>query len=287
MSWIIGSCESQIVLNLRPYKTTQTMWEYLKKLYNQTNSARRFQLECEIANYAQGSLSIQEYFSSFQNLWAEFSDIVCATVSQDSLADVLVVHKISKRDQFLMKLRSDFENAHSNLMNRHPSPTLDICFDTSAVNQNVVLTPEMVQQMIVLALSALGFKDQVSGTVIAKGPKVGRLFPLHISIPSSISLACSAIVNKSEDLGQLTYFLGLEVHSNSSGIFLHQHKYTQDLISLVGLQDSMSIDTPLELNVKYHTDEGELLYDPSLYRQIVGSLNYLTITRPDISFAVQ
>ncbi|XP_047260624.1 uncharacterized mitochondrial protein AtMg00810-like [Capsicum annuum] len=88
-------------------------------------------------------------------------------------------------------------------------------------------------------------------------------------------------------LGTLTYFLGLEVHCDSFGVFLNQHKYTQDLISLAGLEDSSSVDTPLELNVKYHREEGDLLPDPTIFRQLVGSLNYLTITRPDISFAVQ
>ncbi|WMV23281.1 hypothetical protein MTR67_016679, partial [Solanum verrucosum] len=45
------------------------------------------------------------------------------------------------------------------------------------------------------------------------------------------------------------------------------------------------VDTPLELNVKYRHAEGDLLPDPILYRQLVESLNYLTITQPDISFA--
>ena len=90
-----------------------------------------------------------------------------------------------------------------------------------------------------------------------------------------------------KDLGHLQYFLGLEVRSTSAGIFLHQHKYIQELIALAGLQDGRSVDTPLEVNVKYRHDEGDFLSDPSLYRQLVGSLNYLTITRPDISFAVQ
>ncbi|XP_047260071.1 uncharacterized mitochondrial protein AtMg00810-like, partial [Capsicum annuum] len=90
-----------------------------------------------------------------------------------------------------------------------------------------------------------------------------------------------------KDLGTLTYILGLEVHRDSSGVFLNQHKYTQDLISLAGLQDSSSMDTPLELNVKYRQEEGDLLPDPTIFRQLVGSLNYLTITMPDISFAVQ
>lgn len=90
-----------------------------------------------------------------------------------------------------------------------------------------------------------------------------------------------------KDLGDLHYFLGLEVCSDSTGIFLHQHKYTTDLISLAGLTSATPVDTPLEVNVKYRRDEGDLLSDPLLYRQLVGSLNYLTITRPDISFAVQ
>ncbi|KAF5475035.1 hypothetical protein F2P56_006882, partial [Juglans regia] len=70
-------------------------------------------------------------------------------------------------------------------------------------------------------------------------------------------------------------------------MLLHQHKYTQDVISLGGLQSGNSVFTPLEVNLKLRQEEGELLSDPSLYRQLVGSLNYLTITRPDISFAVQ
>jgi hypothetical protein len=59
------------------------------------------------------------------------------------------------------------------------------------------------------------------------------------------------------------------------------------LIALAGLQDSSPVDTPLEVNVKFRRDDGDLLPNPTLYRQLVGNLNYLTITRPDISFAVQ
>jgi len=56
---------------------------------------------------------------------------------------------------------------------------------------------------------------------------------------------------------------------------------------MAGLQSANPVDTPLKVNVKYHRDDGDLLLDPLLYRQLVGSLNYLTITRPNISFAVQ
>jgi hypothetical protein len=43
----------------------------------------------------------------------------------------------------------------------------------------------------------------------------------------------------------------------------------------------------MEVNVKYRSEEGDLLADPTMFRQLVGSLNYLTITQPDISFVVQ
>jgi len=68
---------------------------------------------------------------------------------------------------------------------------------------------------------------------------------------------------------------------------VHQHKYALDLIALAGLQDSSPVDTPLEVNVKFQRDDEDLLPNPNLYWQLVGSLNYLTITRPDISCAVQ
>ena len=58
MTWILASVDQLIVFNLRPYKIVKDMWEYLKKVYNQDNTTRRFQLEYDIANYSQGNLSI-------------------------------------------------------------------------------------------------------------------------------------------------------------------------------------------------------------------------------------
>jgi len=91
---------------------------------------------------------------------------------------------------------------------------------------------------------------------------------------------------KMKELGHLTYFLGLEVHYHHEGVFLTQQKYIQDLVQLAGLTNATPVDTPMEVNVKYRRDEGDLLDDPTQYRKLVGSLIYVTITRPDISFAV-
>ena len=128
MSWILGYVDPLIVPNLRPYKFAKTMWEYLLKVYHQGNAACCFQLEYEIASNTQGNLSIQEYFSGFQNLGGEFSNMVYARVPAASLSAVQAIHEQSKRDQFLMKLRHEFEVTHSNLMNQDLSPSLDVCF---------------------------------------------------------------------------------------------------------------------------------------------------------------
>ena len=89
-----------------------------------------------------------------------------------------------------------------------------------------------------------------------------------------------------KDLGPLDYFLGLEVHQSPKGLFLNQHKYTSDLIELADLHESSPVDTPVEVNLKLSKDDGDLQSNLHTYRRLVGSLVYLTITRPDISYAV-
>eukprot|EP00257_Ricinus_communis_P018540 XP_015577285.1 uncharacterized protein LOC107261582 [Ricinus communis] len=91
---------------------------------------------------------------------------------------------------------------------------------------------------------------------------------------------------QTKDLGPAAYFLGIEIFRSSTGYFLSQRKYTKDLISLASLTDEKVMDTPLELNVKYSRTDGEPLSDPALYCNIVGSLVYLTVTKPDIAHAV-
>ena len=74
------------------------MWNYLKKIYNQSNTARRFQLELKLGQLSQGSMSIQEFYSSFENLWAEYTDIVYASVPPEGFIAIQSVHETSKRD---------------------------------------------------------------------------------------------------------------------------------------------------------------------------------------------
>uniref|UniRef100_A0A2N9G6P0 Reverse transcriptase Ty1/copia-type domain-containing protein n=1 Tax=Fagus sylvatica TaxID=28930 RepID=A0A2N9G6P0_FAGSY len=89
-----------------------------------------------------------------------------------------------------------------------------------------------------------------------------------------------------KDLGPLSYFLGLEVSLSSDSYYLTQAKCTSDLISRAGIMDSKIVDTPIEYNNRLNTHDGEPLPDATLYRQLVGSLVYLTVTRPDISYVI-
>ena len=91
---------------------------------------------------------------------------------------------------------------------------------------------------------------------------------------------------KMKDLGHLTYFLGLEISCTQNGIRIKQKKYAEDLLFLAHLTDCKIFDTPLELNSKLRGEEGDHLPDPTIYRRLVGSLIYLTMTRPYISYAV-
>lgn len=84
------------------------------------------------------------------------------------------------------------------------------------------------------------------------------------------------------DLGLMSYFLGLEVSQGKAGIFFSQQKYVNDLLTKFNMKDCNSVTTPMITNHKYCLDDGEEKVDSQLYRSLVGSLLYLTNSRPDI-----
>ncbi|KAL0561798.1 hypothetical protein IC582_002241 [Cucumis melo] len=89
-----------------------------------------------------------------------------------------------------------------------------------------------------------------------------------------------------KDLGKLSYFLGIEIAHSTKGLFLSQRKYTLDLLKETGKLGTKPATTPMETNIKLNTEDGKPLSGISQYQRIVGKLIYLTVTRPDITFAV-
>ena len=89
-----------------------------------------------------------------------------------------------------------------------------------------------------------------------------------------------------KDLGHLSYFLGFEITHSTDELYITQAKYASELLSRAGLTDSKTIDIPVELNVHLTSSGGKLLFNPSLYRCLVGNLIYLIVTCPEISYVV-
>lgn len=89
-----------------------------------------------------------------------------------------------------------------------------------------------------------------------------------------------------QDLGELHYFLGIEVNKVCDGIVLVQEKYASDLLKRVNMSDCKPVATPLSTSEKLSAFEGTPLgvNDATRYQSIVGALQYLTLTRPDIAF---
>lgn len=88
------------------------------------------------------------------------------------------------------------------------------------------------------------------------------------------------------DLGALNYFLGISVTRNSKGMFLSQKKYALELLDRAHMATCNPTRTPVGTESKLASD-GDHVSDPTLYHSFAGGLQYLTFTRPDISYAVQ
>ena len=86
-------------------------------------------------------------------------------------------------------------------------------------------------------------------------------------------------------MGELTFFLGLQVSQRKDGIFINQAKYIKDLLKKFDLEDCSSAKTPMATATKLDEDSKGKKVDISVYRGMVGSLLYLTASRPDIMFA--
>jgi hypothetical protein len=87
-------------------------------------------------------------------------------------------------------------------------------------------------------------------------------------------------------MGELTFFLGIQVKQTKEGIFIHQSKYMKDLMKKFNMAKLKPVSTPMSMAVALDPDENGEAIDQREYRSMIGSLLYLTVTRLDIQFVV-
>uniref|UniRef100_A0A2N9F1U5 Reverse transcriptase Ty1/copia-type domain-containing protein n=1 Tax=Fagus sylvatica TaxID=28930 RepID=A0A2N9F1U5_FAGSY len=139
-----------------------------------------------------------------------------------------------------------------------------------------------------------GCKSDTSLFIHSSGPDL-ILFLIYvddiiITGPNSVSI--TYLINTLQgdfalkDLGPLHFFLGVEAHKVDSGMYLSQRRYITDLLHKTNLHEAKPVSSPMASSTVLSQYTGSSLSDPSSYRSVVGSLQYLSLTRPDISFAV-
>ncbi|KAJ0572915.1 putative RNA-directed DNA polymerase [Helianthus annuus] len=89
-----------------------------------------------------------------------------------------------------------------------------------------------------------------------------------------------------KDLGQLSYFLGIQATFSEDVLHLSQQRYLLDLLQRTGLADYRPLSTPVSSGRQLSRHTGDPLSDPTMYQSIVGALQYLVLTRPEITYAV-
>jgi hypothetical protein len=90
-----------------------------------------------------------------------------------------------------------------------------------------------------------------------------------------------------KDMGPLHYFLGIQVRRTPRGFFLSQAQYADEILQRAGMVTCTPVSTPVDTLPKLAADAGNPVADPSEYRSLAGGLQYLTMTRPDLAYAVQ
>ena len=148
-------------------------------------------------------------------------------------------------------------------------------------------------------LRALGFTPSTADTslFLLQRPEVTMYLLVYVDdiilISSSAAAADRLVIALRDDfavkdLGALHFFLGLEVSRSSAGLTLTQKKYSLDLLRRAGMLKCKHAITPMSATDRLSALDGDLLStdDATEYRSLVGGLQYLTITRPDVSYAV-
>ncbi|GKD77699.1 retrovirus-related pol polyprotein from transposon TNT 1-94, partial [Tanacetum coccineum] len=119
-----------------------------------------------------------------------------------------------------------------------------------------------------------------------------QIYVDDIIFASTSTAMCDEFANqmttkfKMSMMGQMSFFLGLQISQSPRGIFINQSKYAFEIVKKYGLHSTHSVNTPMIENKKLDEDLQGKPVDATLYRGMIGSLMYLTSSRPDLNYTV-
>ncbi|GJV50763.1 retrovirus-related pol polyprotein from transposon TNT 1-94 [Tanacetum coccineum] len=128
--------------------------------------------------------------------------------------------------------------------------------------------------------------DMLSSFLISQHFSKGAVDPTLFTQKAGNDLSLMTTMFKMSMMGQMSFFLGLQISQSPRGIFLNQSKYASEIIKKIGLLTSDSVDTPMVEKNKLDKDLHGTPVDATLYRGMIGSLMYLTSSRPDLIYAI-
>lgn len=144
----------------------------------------------------------------------------------------------------------------------------------------------------------MGFeKDASEQTLFTKVNKQGSYLIISLYVDDLIYTGNDEVMMKEfkesmmkefemSDMGKMKYFLGIEVMQFDGGIFVSQKKYVKEVLKRFGMSESNAVLNPIVPGFKIHRDDDGVKVDGSLFKQLVGSMIYLTATRPDVMYTV-
>jgi hypothetical protein len=206
------------------------------------------------------------------------------------------VHQIDIQNAFLHGNLTEEIYMQQPLGYMHPSFPNHICRLHKAL-YGLKQAPRAWYHQLQEHVLSLGFMNSSSDTslfIYRQGST--SLFLLvyvdDILITDSSPLAISQLISNPsqefavKDLGHLKYFLGIEAHQLPAGLLLSQSQYIFNLLQRTKMLDAKPVSSPMSSSQKLSLFSGAAYLEPSKYRSVVGALQYLSLTRPDISFAV-
>ncbi|XP_022638420.1 uncharacterized protein LOC111241944 [Vigna radiata var. radiata] len=187
------------------------------------------------------------------------------------------------KEEFYMEQPPDFQDY------KHP----DHVFKLRKALYGLKQTPRSWYERLSEFLGKKGFnRGKVDSTLFIKNSKNDRLYVQiyidDIIFGSTNYALCKEFSKTMQEefeismMGELTYFLGLQVKQSENGIFIHQSKYCNDLLKKYKMLDCKEAETPMATNCYLDLDENDNVVDQKLYRGMTEPLLYLTASRPDI-----